>query len=113
MMKEEEMGHNDGTHSPPKPMSKRYRILNRNGRYYYRQCVPTEIARALGKKRMDIKKSLKTGGLAKAERTAATMEIADEATGFARETEKGVRPARPALPGVSVIALHHDIPCSV
>lgn len=39
------------------------------------------------------------------------MKTTLEATGFARvETKKA---AAPALPGISTIALHHYIPCSV
>ena len=56
-------------------MPKHPHIQLRNGRYYYRKCVPQEIARALKKKRMDIRRCLGTSDLATANRLALTVAL--------------------------------------
>lgn len=70
------MGHNDGTQSPSNPMPKHPHILKRDGRYYYRRRIPSDLVQAgcYGKAK-DIKRSLKTGDLATANRLAMTMAL--------------------------------------
>ena len=69
------MGHNDGTQPPSNPMPKHPRIFKRDGRYYYRKCVPQDIARALNRKRMDIRRSLGTSDYATANRLVLTVAL--------------------------------------
>lgn len=70
------MGHNDGTQSPSNPMPKHPHILKRDGRFYYRRRIPSDLVQAgcYGKAK-DIKRSLKTGDLAMASRLAKTMAL--------------------------------------
>jgi len=70
------MGHNDGTQSPLEPMPKHPHILKRDGRYYYRKRIPSDLVQAgcYGEKK-DIKHALGTSDLAKANSLAKTVAL--------------------------------------
>lgn len=76
MKKKGELRHNDGTHSPSDPMPKHPHIFKRDGKYYYRRRIPSDLvqAGAYGKAK-DIKKSLKTGDLAVANHLARSLAL--------------------------------------
>jgi integrase len=113
MKSEGKMGHNDGTHSPSNPMPKHPHILKRDGRYYYRRRIPSDLveAKCYGKAK-DIKKSLKTGDLATANRLAITVALEvnldfeakrREVAGFAKSAKPGEAPAKRRLADFSDI----------
>ena len=109
------MGHNDGTQSPSNPMPKHPHILKRDGRYYYYQKrVPSDLVRAgcYGKAEI-IKRSLKTGDLATANRLAMTLALEIDLefdakrremtlpSAFAKSANSGASPALRRLSNLS------------
>ena len=91
------MGHKDGTQSPSNPMPKHPHILNRDGRYYYRKRIPSDLVQAgcYGKAK-EIKRSLKTSDLSTAQSLAITMalQIDEEFRAKRREFVKPQKNAR-------------------
>ena len=82
------MGHNDGTQSPLEPMPKHPHILKRDGRYYYRKRIPTDLVQAgcYGKKK-EIKRALGANNLAKANSLAQTLALEVDADFEAKRRE--------------------------
>jgi integrase len=117
MKRKDKLGHKDGTQSPVEPMPKHPHILKRDGRYYYRRRIPTELVDAgcYGKAK-DIKRSLKTGDLATARSRAMTVALeVDEdfkakwrnvgkASSFAKSANSSKSPATRKLSDLSEIA---------
>lgn len=89
------LGHNDGTPSRQKPIPTHPHILKRDGRYYYRRRIPSDIVRlgCYGKAK-DIKRSLKTNDLATANRLAKTVavEVDEEFEAKRRDVKQGTPP---------------------
>ncbi|MCF7786384.1 MAG: site-specific integrase [Prosthecobacter sp.] len=89
------LGHNDGTPSRQTPIPKHPTILNRDGRYYYRRRIPSDLVRleCYGKAK-DIKRSLKTNDLATAKRLAITVavEVDEEFEAKRRDVKQGTSP---------------------
>ena len=110
------MGHNDGTQSPSNPMPKHPHIPKRDGRYYYRKRIPADLVGTpyYGQKK-EIRKALKTGNLATANRLAMTvaLELDSEfdakrreiglASSFAKSANPGDAPAKRRLSDISDI----------
>ncbi len=89
------LGHNDGTPSRPDSIPTHPHILKRDGRYYYRRRIPSDLVRlgCYGKAK-DIKRSLKTNDLATANRLAKTVavEVDEEFEAKRRDAKQGNPP---------------------
>ena len=89
------LGHNDGTPSRPDSIPTHPHILKRDGRYYYRRRIPSDLVRleCYGKAK-DIKRSLKTNDLATAKRLAMTVavEVDEEFEAKRRDVKQGTSP---------------------
>ncbi len=97
------MVHNGGAQSSSNPMPKHPHILRRDGRYYYRKRIPSDLVDAgCYGKGSEIKRSLKTSDLKTANRLAMTValevdldfevkrrELKQSAPGFAQSANGG------------------------
>jgi hypothetical protein len=112
------MVHDGGAQSSSNPMPKHPHILKRDGRYYYRKRIPSDLVGAgcYGRGK-EIKRSLKTSDLKTANRLAMTValevdldfevkrrELKQSAPGFAQSANGG-SPAKRILASLSEIEL--------